>query len=258
MSPDENNGRVWRRVSAVLLILLLLVLGGLISACLTGWPVSLVREAGSPPPIPCAAHNGAPRPAAPTPLQTETALWLAAAASNDADAIRVYLDKYPNGIFAEDARARLNRLGKRPSPGTSVTPAPQPHPAPGHQAVSELCGPAPAAPVIPPPGELSGRTPAEAHDVVLAGLREIKSYQKTLAAFRECLVSRTTSDKAALAEARAQSDAQKAELLQQQVDDQFRAYDHSIDTETQVIESYMALHKAYCAMGPQLEGCPSR
>ena len=120
------------------------------------------------------------------------------------------------------------------------------------------CGNAPLAPAIPSASEFAGKTPDDAHKVVLGALHSVKDYQTSLGSFRSCLVSQSAADKAALADAQAKADKTKIASIKQQMDDMQKVYDHTVDTETQVVTDYSNLHAAYCNLGTGLAGCPTK
>jgi len=115
------------------------------------------------------------------------------------------------------------------------------------------CGTAPLAPVVVSPADLAGKTTDDAHAAVLAALKGVKAYQATLSSFRECLVTQTTAQKAALVAAK--DDKAKKAAAQEQIDAIQDAYDKTVDTETAVVTDYSNAHTAYCKMGDGLAGC---
>jgi hypothetical protein len=122
----------------------------------------------------------------------------------------------------------------------------------------QSCGNAPLAPAIPSASEFAGKTPDDAHKIVLGALHSVKDYQGTLKSYRDCLVTAANSDKAALADAQAKGDKTKIASVKQQMDDAQKVYDHTVDTETQVVTDYSNLHAAYCNLGSGLTGCPTK
>jgi len=122
----------------------------------------------------------------------------------------------------------------------------------GPALAENACGIAPIAPAIATGADLAGKTTDEAHTTALAALKSVKAYQVTLSSFRECLVTQTTAQKAALASAK--DDKAKKAATDQLADIQ-TAYDKTVDTETAVVTDYSNLHNAYCKMGDGLAGC---
>ncbi len=114
------------------------------------------------------------------------------------------------------------------------------------------CGTAPLAPVVASPADLAGKTTDDAHTAVLGALKSVKAYQATLSSFRECLVTQTNAQKAALASAK---DDKAKKVVQDQIDQIQSAYDKTVDTETAVVTDYSNAHTAYCKMGDGLTGC---
>src|SRR5580704_4433865 len=84
----------------------------------------------------------AERPAAIPDSQTEidVAFWKSVEGSKDRSELQAYLNRFPNGIFAELARLRLARLQP---PSIEILPAPAPAPQPPAQK-------APVATSLPP------------------------------------------------------------------------------------------------------------
>lgn len=123
-------------------------------------------------------------------------------------------------------------------------------------ALADLtCGSAPLAPAVPGSADLAGKTTDEAHQIALGALKSVKAYQGSLTTFRQCLKSQSDGYQAAVDAAKAKGDKTEAAKVQQQLDDANKIFDKSIDTETQVVNDYMTLHNAYCAMGTGLTGC---
>jgi hypothetical protein len=114
------------------------------------------------------------------------------------------------------------------------------------------CGTAPIGPAIPANSELTGKATDAAHDLVLASLKSVKAYQTTLGTFRECLITQTNAQKAAMAAAKEDKDKKAAQDAMQSMQ---AAYDKTVDTETQVVNDWQVLHTAYCKMGDGLAGC---
>lgn len=122
----------------------------------------------------------------------------------------------------------------------------------------EGCGNSPMAPAIPSASDLGGKTTDDAHSVVLSALKSVKAYQGTLATYRECLTTQANNQKPIIADAKAAGDKDKAAAAQQKMDALQASYDKTVDTETEVVKEYMALHNGYCAMGSGLAGCPKK
>lgn len=117
------------------------------------------------------------------------------------------------------------------------------------------CGSAPIAPAVPGTSDIAGKTPEAAHQIALGALKNVKSYQGSLATFRQCLKTHTSSVEKALNDAKAKGDKDKTADLQSQIDSLQSAWDKTVDTETQVVNDYMKLHNAYCQKGTGLPGC---
>lgn len=120
-------------------------------------------------------------------------------------------------------------------------------------AFAQSCGTEPIAPAIPAASEVNGKTPDDAHKLVLDSMHGIKAYQQVLSTYRECLQTQTDRQKQIVADAKGDKD--KSAAAQQQAADLLKAYDHTVDTETQVVGDWQKLHTAYCGMGPGLSGC---
>src|SRR5215471_10911652 len=73
--------------------------------------------------------SAAERPAAIPDSQTEidVAFWRSVENTRDRSELQAYLNRFPNGIFAELARLRLARMHP---PSIEILPGPEPPPAP--------------------------------------------------------------------------------------------------------------------------------
>lgn len=83
----------------------------------------------------CALAGGGGPAAAQVPSPTEYGFWESIKTSRNPEEIRAYLEAYPKGFYANQARARLAELDGstilRPTPGPSENPSPRPQPGPG-------------------------------------------------------------------------------------------------------------------------------
>jgi Flp pilus assembly protein TadD len=79
--------------------------------------------------VPAPKPAPAPAPAAVDPLQADIAAWNSIKASKNADDYRAYLEKYPNGEFADVAKLRVEQLSA-PAAATVEPPAPPASPEP--------------------------------------------------------------------------------------------------------------------------------
>jgi hypothetical protein len=94
----------------------------------------------------------------------EVAFWNAAQNANQCEAVRAYLNRFPNGIFVELARlseARLCSAGRRID---VVTPSGQPVPPPV-AATPDVPAARPMIAALPPPVETPPQTPAPTEDL---------------------------------------------------------------------------------------------
>ena len=110
------------------------------------------------------------------------------------------------------------------------------------------CGTIPIAPAIPTASAIAGKTADEATKIKHEAFLQVKAYQTTLKPFRECLITQTTAAKAA-AEA-AKDDKAKAAAAKKEADakiaDIQKAYDKTVDDETQIVNDFVALQTAVC------------
>jgi hypothetical protein len=107
-----------------------------------------------PQPAPSLASVQPPAPAAMDPAKLESDLWDSVKNSGDAAALNSYLSKYPDGMFAAAAKAKLAALNKPPP----VKAAKAPLAAPDSQAAAPAPQVIPAsqpAPVSPPAASLN-------------------------------------------------------------------------------------------------------
>jgi hypothetical protein len=120
-------------------------------------------------------------------------------------------------------------------------------------ALAQSCGSAPIAPAIPATTDVAGKTPDDAHKMVLDALHGVKAYQGSLSTYRQCLITETNAAKQAVADTKGDKD--KSAAATQRMNDLQKQYDQTVDTETQVVADYSKLHDAYCKMGSGLAGC---
>jgi hypothetical protein len=101
----------------------------------------------------------AERPAAIPDSQTEidVAFWKSVEGSKDRSELQAYLNRFPNGIFAELARLRLARLQP---PSIEILPAPAPAPQPPAQKAPVATSPPPINPQPPQPLQPQLQPPA--------------------------------------------------------------------------------------------------
>jgi hypothetical protein len=105
------------------------------------------------------------------------------------------------------------------------------------------CGPNPIAPAIPGASAVAGKTADEAVKIRHEAFVQVKAYQGTLKPFRECLMKQTTDAKAAVEAAK---DDSAKKTAQAKMDDLQKAYDKTVDDETQTVNEYGALQTAVC------------
>jgi hypothetical protein len=105
------------------------------------------------------------------------------------------------------------------------------------------CGTTPIAPAIPAASSVAGKTADEATKSKHEAYVQVKAYQATLKTFRECLVTQTTALKGTIAAAK--DDAAKNDVTAKVADMQ-KAYDKTVDDETQVVNDFVVLQTAVC------------
>ncbi len=123
------------------------------------------------------------------------------------------------------------------------------------------CGSAPIAPAIPGASDLSGKTVEAGRAEVVETYRQVKAYQAALQPFRACLTAAANGDKASITDAQANpgKDSQsKIAALKQEMDDMQKAYDKTVDTETQVATDFNSLHTAQCTKDTDPKICPKK
>ncbi|MDE2133342.1 MAG: hypothetical protein KGM97_01435 [Alphaproteobacteria bacterium] len=123
------------------------------------------------------------------------------------------------------------------------------------------CGSAPLAPAIPGTSDLSGKTVEAGRAEVVDTYHQVKIYQAALKPFRACLLAAASGDKASIADAQAKPDKDsksKIAALQQEMDDMQKAYDKTVDTETQVATDFNNLHTAQCVKDTDPKICPKK
>ena len=142
------------------------------------------------------AQRAAPaKPAAPD-EGLETRFWDAIKDRDSADDFQIYLDAYPDGRFAAQARARLQALRPRsPAPTTAPPVAPQPAPQPAAATAPGVVKDCPTCPAMAPipAGSFTmgaaGMFPFEEppHHVAIAAPFHIGQREVTLAEWRACV-----------------------------------------------------------------------
>ncbi len=125
-------------------------------------------------------------------------------------------------------------------------------------AFAESCGTAPIPPEIPGVNSLAGKTTDDAHTFVVASIKPVKTYQGQLSTYRECLQTQANAQKQVVADSKAKGDKAAADKAQTEMEGLQKAYDKTIDVETQVVTDWQNLHNAYCKMGDGLVGCPKK
>jgi hypothetical protein len=117
------------------------------------------------------------------------------------------------------------------------------------------CGTTPIAPAIPAGSSLAGKTADEATAIKHEAFVQVKAYQGTLKPFRECLVKQTSALKATAGDPK--DDAAKAAAAKRDADDKIaamqKAYDKTVDDETQIVNDFVALQTAVC----KIVECPA-
>ncbi len=113
-----------------------------------------------------------PRPAADT--EVDVTFWKSVENTKDRGELQAYLNKFPNGIFAELARARLARMPVATGPGPNPGPPPQPSPPPKPPVIATNTPPGPTAaasarptPARPTPAPPAPPTPATTDPLAL-------------------------------------------------------------------------------------------
>lgn len=105
------------------------------------------------------------------------------------------------------------------------------------------CGTTPIGPAIPGASAVAGKTADEATKIRHDAFVQVKAYQGTLKPFRECLMKQTSDAKAAVEGAK---DDSAKKTAQAKMDDLQKAYDKTVDDETQTVNEYVALQTAVC------------
>ena len=118
------------------------------------------------------------------------------------------------------------------------------------------CGPAPLAPAIPAVSDLNGKTVEAGHKELMDAYQQVKLYQGSLTSFVSCLDQGVKSDNDELAAAKAARDDSKVAAVKQRIEDREKAYQRTMDTQTQVVSDFEALHTAPCAQDPTV--CPKK
>ncbi len=112
------------------------------------------------------------------------------------------------------------------------------------------CGEAPVPPALPSASEIAQKSPSDAAAAKHQAFLDVKSWQKSLNNYRDCLNATTTADKRGIAEAKASGDKKAADNIAAFEADAESAndrYNKSVDTEKSVVADYVAVSKAYCS-----------
>ena len=113
-------------------------------------------------------------------------------------------------------------------------------------AQAESCGNVPFAPAIASPADLKAKSPADAHAAVHDSFTDIKNWQSDLKTYRACLDDQDGADKRNIGQADPKKDADKVTAWKDQIVDDAKIYNSSIDNEEKVVNEFHALQAAYC------------
>ena len=125
----------------------------------------------------------------------------------------------------------------------------------GPAMAGHVCGLAPVAPVVPNASDIAGKTPDEAHKVILDVLKVVKIWQSALQPFYNCVEQQVIKDKADMADAKDKKDTAKMAAIVDAAAALNKEYQSEVETEKQVAADFQSLHDSYCKMGPDLVGC---
>jgi hypothetical protein len=110
-------------------------------------------------------------------------------------------------------------------------------------ALADTCGSAPIAPAIPAASAVDGKAGEDATKIRHDAFVQVKAYQGTLKPFRECLTKQTEDARAELATAK---DDSAKKVATAKVEGLEKAFDKTVDEETQIVNEYVALQTAVC------------
>lgn len=105
------------------------------------------------------------------------------------------------------------------------------------------CGPTPIPPAVPTAASIAGKPGEEASKIKHDAFVQVKAYQGTLKPFRECLMKQTGDVKASIETAKDDA-AKKAATAK--MEEMQKAYDKTVDDETQIVNEFVALQTAVC------------
>jgi hypothetical protein len=111
------------------------------------------------------------------------------------------------------------------------------------------CGDEPIGPAIPTAAEIGQDTPVVAQKAKHTAFEDIKAWQGSLKSYRDCLTSTidTKTREKSSAQQATKPDKDKIAGIQAQIDAANHAYDHSTDSEEQIVNDFHALSTAYCS-----------
>ena len=125
-------------------------------------------------------------------------------------------------------------------------------------ALAQECGTAPFAPAIPAPADIDSKTVEAARAQVVDAYHQVKAYQAALKPYRSCLDMQTAKAKTAMVAAQQKKDTVQAASMADEIDQTKKAYDSTIDSETQVAKDFNTLHIAQCTRDTDPNVCPKK
>jgi hypothetical protein len=116
-------------------------------------------------------------------------------------------------------------------------------------AQDNLCGDLPIGPVLPSPADIQKKSPADADAAQHGGFLDIKRWQGSLKAYRDCLNATDDTDRREIGEAQRSDkpDTKKIDKLNAAIGNLKQAWDASVDEEERVVNQFHAMQVAYCS-----------
>lgn len=117
-------------------------------------------------------------------------------------------------------------------------------------ADASTCGDAPYAPALPSASDMARLAPADAVASKHQAFQSVTDWQKNLKIYRDCLNAVVGSDNIKITSDQGSTDKNapdKIKALQADVARANSLYNHTVDTEKSIVNSYTALSKVYCS-----------
>ncbi len=116
-------------------------------------------------------------------------------------------------------------------------------------ADASTCGDAPYAPALPSAGDIVRLAPADATASKHRAFKDVTDWQKNLKIYRDCLDAVVSSDNVKISSDQGSTDKDAQTEIKSLQADAARAnsmYNRTVETEKNIVGSYVSLSNAYC------------